>query len=64
MQNNFNGTKIFNQIHTTYGGELSSFDFDGHYTMATMAKKIFHDHLFDNQCKRNLELKCNNIKRI
>ncbi len=63
MQENFNKTKIYSQDHTTYGGKLSSFDFDGHHTMATMAKKISYDHIFDNQCQKNIKLKNDNNKK-
>lgn len=45
---------------TTYGGTLSSFDFDGHHTMATMAQRIISDFNFDKKCKRNTELRNEN----
>lgn len=41
--------------HRTFGGELTSFDFDGHHTMATMASKILKDYTFDMQRKRDIE---------
>lgn len=39
--------------HSTFGGELSSFDFEGHHTMSSMAAKIAADLRFDNMCKQN-----------
>ena len=45
--------------HTTFGGELSLFDFYGYRTMASMADKIARELIFDNQCRRNAELRDN-----
>ena len=42
---------------TTYGGELTLFDFDGKHTLKTMADKIMRDLAFDKQCKKNIELR-------
>lgn len=39
--------------HTTYGGELSLFDFEGHHTMQSMANRIAADLRFDKMCKQN-----------
>lgn len=39
--------------HSTFGGELNSFDFEGHHTMSSMAAKIAADLRFDNMCKQN-----------
>ena len=41
--------------HTTFGGVLNSFDFDGHHNMKTMSDKIISDLRFDKQCKKNEE---------
>lgn len=54
------GTYLQNRIykdHTTFGGIISPFDFDGHHTMATMAGKILSEQKFDMQCKKNAELR-------
>lgn len=58
---NYYTTKNYND-HTTFGGELSSFDFDGHRTMASMTEKIIRDLAFDKQCRKNIELR-NNAKK-
>lgn len=52
--------KIFRNIihtvnHSTYGGEITSFDFEGHPTIAAMGSKIWRDFRFDETCKKNLE---------
>lgn len=43
--------------HNTYGGELTSFDFEGHHTIASMASKIQRDFRFDESCKKYLKNK-------
>jgi hypothetical protein len=39
--------------HRTYGGEITSFDFDGHHTMASMAIKIAQSERHDKFCYQN-----------
>lgn len=39
--------------HSTFGGELNLFDFEGHHTMSSMANRIATDLRFDNTCKQN-----------
>lgn len=41
--------------HTTFGGELSLFDFEGHRTLSNMAEKIASDLRFDETCRKNWE---------
>lgn len=41
--------------HTTYGGQLSLFDFEGHHNLQTMANKIASELKFDKRCKQNIE---------
>lgn len=41
--------------HTTFGGELSLFDFEGHRTLSDMAEKIASDLRFDETCRKNWE---------
>lgn len=42
--------------HSTYGGEITAWSFDGHSTLTEIANKIAGDMRFDKQCKRNREL--------
>lgn len=39
--------------HTTYGGEITAFDFDGHHTLKSMADRIAADLRFDKMCRQN-----------
>lgn len=57
MPKEFYRTGRCNVDHRTYGGELSLFDFEGHYTMASMAAKIGYDDRFNNMCKKNIKNK-------
>lgn len=41
--------------HTTFGGELTLFDFEGHRTLSNMAEKIASDLRFDETCRKNWE---------
>lgn len=43
--------------HTKFGGVLTLFDFDGHHTLASMARKIASDQAFDRQCQKNIEFR-------
>lgn len=43
--------------HTSYYGELTLFDFEGHQTMKSMSDKILRDWNFDKQCRKNAELR-------
>lgn len=43
--------------HTSYYGELTLFDFDGHQTMQSMSDKIIRDWNFDKQCRKNAEFR-------
>lgn len=62
MTKTFYRTGSYKVDHTTYGGTLSSFDFDGHHTMATITQRIISDFNFDKQCKKNIELRTKDKK--
>lgn len=49
-------TTIYN-TNNTFGGKLSNYSFDGHSTMREIAENIISDMKFDEQCKRNSELR-------
>lgn len=48
--------------HSTFGGELTPFDFDGHHTMATMTSRIVSSFAFDKKCQKNIQIKYNPIR--
>lgn len=43
--------------HTSYYGEITLFDFEGHQTMKSMSDKIVRDWKFDRQCRKNAEFR-------
>lgn len=43
--------------HTSYYGEITPFDFDGHQTMKSMSDKIIRDWNFDKRCRKNAEFR-------
>jgi len=51
----FYETENFNANHSTFGGIISNYDFDGHSTMTDIASKIASDSRFDEQCRKNAE---------
>ncbi len=55
MTENFYTTRKFNVDHSTFGGIISNYDFDGHPTISDMASKIVSDLNFDKQCRKNIE---------
>lgn len=59
MTENFYRTGRYKPDHTTYAGELTQFDFEGHHTMATMAQRIRTAIAFDKQCEKNIKLRKN-----
>ena len=60
-------TENFYTIYTpdrrTYGGELTTFDFEGHHTLETMANKIIKAERFDAVCRNNIKSRDRNIGR-
>lgn len=59
MTNTFFTNKIYKPDHTTYGGEVTLFDFEGHHTMKTMSDKITRAFAFDRQCGKNIKIRNN-----
>lgn len=63
MTETFYNNKIYKSDHTTYGGEITLFDFEGHHTMKTMSDKITKAFAFDRQCRKNIKLRNNTINQ-
>jgi len=63
MTKNSNKKETNKIDHTTYGGEITSYDFYGRNTVSDITARIMRDLKFDQQCKRNIELKKVNIRR-
>lgn len=49
--------------HSTFGGDLSLFDFEDHRTLENMARKIASEWDFDKRCRKNKENITNNPKK-
>lgn len=54
-----NNYKINNVDHTTFGGYITLYDFEGYNSLTMIADKIVADWRFDANCKRNIETKYN-----
>lgn len=63
MTETFYKKNIYHINHSTYGGEITHFDIDGHHTMSSMAAKIMKDLAFDKRCKQNIEFR-ENVKKL
>lgn len=57
MTNSFYKAKIPFADHTTFGGKIYHSDFDRKTTLSEMAEKITSDRKFDQQCRKNAEIK-------
>lgn len=57
MPKNFYRIGNYNIDHSTFGGRLSLFDFEGYYTLKSMADKIANDLAFDKRCRKNAEIR-------
>ena len=51
----FYNTSHYNIDHTTFGGYITLYDFEGHQTIQSMADKIAQDLRFDKRCMENLK---------
>lgn len=49
--------------YTRFSGKVETYDYEGHHTLQTMAKKIAEDLKFDEYCRINIENKTKYNKR-
>ena len=63
MTKEFYRTGNYEIDHTTFGGIISSFDFNGHCSMKDIADKIMSDLRFDEQCRKNVKHNERGFKR-
>lgn len=54
MTENFYRTRKVNVDHSTFGGDITLFDFEGHQTLTSMADKIASDFRFNERCRKNI----------
>ena len=60
MKRNYYRTGNYKSDHSTCGGVIYNYDFDGYISMADMAERIISDWKLDEQCKKNAESRDNN----
>ena len=57
MTDNYYRTGRFNVDHSTFGGYVYDYAFNGYTSMKDIADRIESDLRFDKQCRKNRELK-------
>lgn len=50
-----NRIRNYKPNHSTFGGKIYNYDFDGYTSMNDIAKRIVSDWKFDEQCRKNIE---------
>ena len=55
-------TTTYTENHNTYGGRIYLSDFDTDHCQGYMAARIFSDWKFDEQCRKNIELRSRKAK--
>lgn len=53
MKRNYCRTGNYKPDHSTFGGTISNYNYDGHETMSDIAAHIVSDWKFDERCKHN-----------
>ena len=59
---NYYTTSINGTDHTTFGGEIYNYDFDGYNSMGGIAARIASDIRFDKMCQTNYENRKRNME--
>lgn len=54
MTRNYYRTENYSHNHSTFGGEVYQYDFDGYTSIHTIANRIISDMKFDQYCKIQL----------
>lgn len=55
MTENYYKIRNYKPDHSTYGGKIHDYHFNGHVTMSDIVQSIISDWRFDEQCKLNAE---------
>ena len=53
MTKNYYMTENYEPNHSTFGGIVYNYDFDGYTSMSCIADRIISDRKFDEQCRKN-----------
>lgn len=59
MKNGFYQTGAYPVDHSAFGGIIYEGDFDERRSIKDMASRILSDWRFDNQCRKNAEIRNN-----
>ena len=54
MTKNYYRTGNYKPDHSTFGGVIYNYDFDGYVSMRDMAERIISDWKFDERCRKNV----------
>ena len=54
MTRNYYRTGNYKPDHSTFGGVIYNYDFDGYVSMRDMAERIISDWKFDERCRKNV----------
>ena len=60
MKRNYYRTGNYKPDHSTFGGVIYNYDYDGYVSMSDMAERIISDWKFDEKCRKNAESRDNN----
>ena len=60
MTRNYYRTGNYKPDHSTFGGVIYNYDFDGYVSMVSIAERIISDWKFDEKCRK---LANNNTKK-
>lgn len=59
MRENFYTSGRANTNHSTFGGIIHNYDFEGYNSMGSISGRIISDWKFDDQCRKNSKMKGN-----
>lgn len=50
--------------HSSFGGNIYNYDFDGYNSISSIASRIISDLKFDEQCRKNIQLRNRKNKKL
>ena len=56
--------KYYKPDHTTFGGAVYNYDFEGYVSIGDMISRILSDRRFDKKCKENIKSKNRKKKEL
>ena len=55
MTNNYYTTGNYKPNHSTFGGKIYNYDFNGYTSISDITERIISDRKFDEQCRKNIQ---------